>query len=46
MIYGIRRVLKYVLGRAGRSLAVRPDDTFLVSYPQSAATAVVTEPQG
>src|SRR5467141_4482966 len=40
MIYGIRRVLKYALGRdiAGRTLAVRPDDTFVVSYPRSGNT--------
>src|SRR5437660_2225724 len=40
MIYGIRRVLKYTLGRdiAGRTLAVRPDDTFIVSYPRSGNT--------
>jgi hypothetical protein len=36
MIYRIRRVLKYALGRdiAGRTLAVCPDDRFLVSYPR------------
>jgi len=40
MIYGIKQVLKYVLGRdiAGRTLAVRPDDTFIVSYPRSGNT--------
>jgi hypothetical protein len=40
MIYGIRRILKYAFGRdiAGRTLAVRPDDTFLVSYPRSGNT--------
>jgi hypothetical protein len=40
MIYGIRRVLKYALGRdiAGRTLAVRSDDTFIVSYPRSGNT--------
>lgn len=40
MIYGIRRIVKYVLGAdlAGRELAVRPDDTFLVSYPRSGNT--------
>ncbi len=40
MIYGIKRILKYALGRdiAGRTLAVRPDDTFLVSYPRSGNT--------
>ncbi len=40
MIYGIKRIVKYALGTdvAGRSLAVRPDDTFLVSYPRSGNT--------
>jgi len=40
MIYGIKRVLKYALGRdiAGRTLTVRPDDTFIVSYPRSGNT--------
>jgi hypothetical protein len=40
MIYGIKHVLKYALGRdiAGRTLAVRPDDTFIVSYPRSGNT--------
>jgi hypothetical protein len=40
MIYGIMHVLKYALGRdiAGRTLAVRPDDTFIVSYPRSGNT--------
>src|SRR5882724_5171741 len=40
MIYGIKRVLKNALGRdtAGRTLAVRPDDTFIVSYPRSGNT--------
>jgi len=40
MIYGVKRVLKYALGRdiAGRNLAVRPDDTFIVSYPRSGNT--------
>ncbi|MFZ0479260.1 MAG: sulfotransferase domain-containing protein [Terriglobales bacterium] len=40
MIYGIKKVLKYALGRdiAGRTLAVRPDDTFIVSYPRSGNT--------
>ncbi|MGA7294068.1 MAG: sulfotransferase domain-containing protein [Terriglobales bacterium] len=40
MIYGIRRIFKYTTGRdiAGRTLAVRPDDTFLVSYPRSGNT--------
>lgn len=40
MIYGIKRILKYALGTdiAGRNVAVRPDDTFLVSYPRSGNT--------
>jgi hypothetical protein len=40
MIYGIKQVLNYALGRdiAGRTLAVRPDDTFIVSYPRSGNT--------
>src|SRR5208337_5516979 len=40
MIYGIKRVLKSAFGLdiAGRTLAVRPDDTFLVSYPRSGNT--------
>lgn len=40
MIYGIKQVLKYALGRdiAGRTLAVRADDTFIVSYPRSGNT--------
>ena len=40
MIYGIKRVAKYLLGTdiAGRSLAVYPDDTFIVSYPRSGNT--------
>jgi sulfotransferase family protein len=40
MIYGFKRVLKYVLGTdiAGRNLAVYPDDTFIVSYPRSGNT--------
>jgi hypothetical protein len=40
MIYGARRILKYVLGTdiAGRTLAVHPDDTFIVSYPRSGNT--------
>jgi hypothetical protein len=40
MIYGIKRTLKYLLGTdvAGRQIAVRPDDTFIVSYPRSGNT--------
>jgi len=40
MIYGIKHILKYGLGRdiAGRTLAVRRDDTFIVSYPRSGNT--------
>jgi len=40
VIYGIKRVAKYLLGTdiAGRSLAVYPDDTFIVSYPRSGNT--------
>jgi hypothetical protein len=40
MIYGVKRVIKYLLGIdiAGRSLAVYPDDTFIVSYPRSGNT--------
>jgi len=40
MIYGLKRVIKYVLGTdiAGRNLAVFPDDTFIVSYPRSGNT--------
>ena len=40
MIYGLKRVLNYVLGTdiAGRNLAVYPDDTFIVSYPRSGNT--------
>ena len=40
MIYGIKVVLKYLLGKdyAGRNLAVYPDDTFLVSFPRSGNT--------
>jgi hypothetical protein len=40
MSYGIKRILKAALGRdiAGRTLAVRADDTFLVSYPRSGNT--------
>jgi hypothetical protein len=40
MIYGIRVVLNYLLGRdkAERNFAVFPDDTFVVSYPRSGNT--------
>jgi Sulfotransferase domain len=40
MIYGIKTVLKYVMGSdvADRNLAVYPDDTFIVSYPRSGNT--------
>lgn len=40
MIYGIKTVLKYLLGTdiAGRRFAVFPDDTMLVSYPRSGNT--------
>jgi len=40
MIYGLKRVIKYMLGTdvAGRNLAVFPDDTFIVSYPRSGNT--------
>ena len=40
MLYGLKKVVRYVLGAdiAGRSLAVRPDDTFVVSYPRSGNT--------
>jgi hypothetical protein len=37
MIYGIKVILKYVLGtdQAGRNFRVYPDDTFVVSYARS-----------
>jgi hypothetical protein len=40
MIYGIKTIIKYVLGtdRAERDFAVYPDDTFVVSYPRSGNT--------
>jgi hypothetical protein len=40
MIWGLKRAVKYVMGTdvAGRTLAVYPDDTFLVSYPRSGNT--------
>jgi hypothetical protein len=40
MIYGIRTVVRYLLGTdiAGRTLAIYPDDTFVVSYPRSGNT--------
>jgi hypothetical protein len=40
MIYGVKLVLKYLLGKdlAGRNLPVFPDDTFLVSFPRSGNT--------
>jgi Sulfotransferase domain len=40
MIYGMRQLWRYLAGTdiAGRGLAVRPDDTFLVSYPRSGNT--------
>jgi len=40
MIYGVKRVLAYLMGAdvAGRALAVYPDDTFIVSYPRSGNT--------
>jgi len=39
-MYSVKRLLKNALGLdiAGRTLAVRPDDTFLVSYPRSGNT--------
>jgi hypothetical protein len=40
MIYGMKQIARYWLGTdvAGRSLAVRPDDSFIVSYPRSGNT--------
>jgi hypothetical protein len=40
MIYGIKFVLKYLLGTdiADRNVAVYPDDIFIVSYPRSGNT--------
>lgn len=40
MIYGVKTVLKYLLGTdiAGRNFAVFPDDTMIVSYPRSGNT--------
>ncbi len=40
MIYGVKTVMKYLLGRdiADRDVAVYPDDTFIVSYPRSGNT--------
>ena len=40
MIYGVKRIIKYLLGTdiAGRNLAVYSDDTFIVSYPRSGNT--------
>src|SRR5258708_3122917 len=40
MIYGVQRIVKFILGRdiAGRDLSVYADDTFIVSYPRSGNT--------
>jgi hypothetical protein len=40
MMYGVTRLLKNALGMdtADRTIAVRPDDTFVVSYPRSGNT--------
>ena len=40
MIFSVKKLLKNALGLdiAGRTLAVRPDDTFVVSYPRSGNT--------
>ena len=39
-MYGVKWIVKYLTGTdiAGRSLAVYPDDTFIVSYPRSGNT--------
>ena len=44
MIYGVKRVFKYLLeiDIAGRGLAVRADDTFIVSYPRRATPGPVS----
>jgi hypothetical protein len=40
VLYGIKFVVSYLLGAdiAGRNLMVRPDDTFITSYPRSGNT--------
>jgi Sulfotransferase domain len=40
MMYGVKKLFKNALGLdiAGHDLAVRPDDTFIVSYPRSGNT--------
>src|SRR3954464_1689718 len=40
MLFGIKRVVKYLLGTdiADRNVAVHSDDTFIVSYPRSGNT--------